>query len=200
MGKTELPQPPFHRDSYAENSEYTNIIPASPSRVGLHSQCTICPKGDRMDTSAATTQSPTGMSRSTCSSCTMRSLNASSMGPVPMSLPSKNNVGWTLNDPFIVYDRRLPRVASRKPFHSFPVVTIERKIGSKQTLSFRSKLSPCNMGPIAEPEIPYTDVLLVGAGFATYTLLNKLRRQGLSVKILERGASAGGIWYWVSVS
>ncbi|EME41043.1 hypothetical protein DOTSEDRAFT_74545 [Dothistroma septosporum NZE10] len=52
------------------------------------------------------------------------------------------------------------------------------------------------MGSIAEPEIPYTDVLLVGAGFATYTLLNKLRKLGLSVKILEKGASAGGIWYW----
>lgn len=52
------------------------------------------------------------------------------------------------------------------------------------------------MGSMGEPEIPYTDVLLVGAGFASYTLLNRLRRLGLSVQIYEKGGGSGGIWYW----
>ncbi|KAH0845740.1 Cyclopentanone 1,2-monooxygenase [Fonsecaea pedrosoi] len=52
------------------------------------------------------------------------------------------------------------------------------------------------MGSIAKPEIPSVDVLIVGAGFGAFTLLNKLRKQGLSVKIYERGPAAGGIWFW----
>ncbi|KAK6585701.1 hypothetical protein PZA11_002428 [Diplocarpon coronariae] len=40
------------------------------------------------------------------------------------------------------------------------------------------------------------DVLLVGAGFGSFTMLNKLRKQGLKVKIFEKGAASGGIWYW----
>lgn len=52
------------------------------------------------------------------------------------------------------------------------------------------------MGSVPEPEIPYVDVLLVGAGFASFTLLNRLRKLGLSVQIYEKGAEAGGIWYW----
>ncbi|KAH6719617.1 cyclohexanone monooxygenase [Leptodontidium sp. MPI-SDFR-AT-0119] len=40
------------------------------------------------------------------------------------------------------------------------------------------------------------DVLLVGAGFGAFTMLNKLRKQGLKVKIYEKGAASGGIWYW----
>jgi len=51
------------------------------------------------------------------------------------------------------------------------------------------------MGSI-EPEIPYVDVLLVGAGFASFTLLNRLRKLGLSIEIYEKGAASGGIWYW----
>ena len=47
---------------------------------------------------------------------------------------------------------------------------------------------------MGEPEIPYVDVLLVGAGFASYTLLNRLRRLGLSVSIYEKGSASGGIW------
>ncbi|KAI6819026.1 FAD/NAD(P)-binding domain-containing protein [Hortaea werneckii] len=52
------------------------------------------------------------------------------------------------------------------------------------------------MGSMGEPEIPYVDVLLVGAGFASYTLLNRLRRLGLSVSIYEKGSASGGIWHW----
>ena len=51
------------------------------------------------------------------------------------------------------------------------------------------------MGSMGEPEIPHVDALLVGAGFASFTLLNKLRKQGLSVTIYEKGSAAGGIWY-----
>ncbi|KPI44383.1 Baeyer-Villiger monooxygenase [Cyphellophora attinorum] len=45
-------------------------------------------------------------------------------------------------------------------------------------------------------DIEQVDVLLVGAGFASYTLLNRLRRLGYNVKIYEKGAASGGIWYW----
>jgi cation diffusion facilitator CzcD-associated flavoprotein CzcO len=53
------------------------------------------------------------------------------------------------------------------------------------------------MGSVGEPtEIPYVDCLLVGAGFASFTLLNRLRKLGYSVTIYEKGEAAGGIWYW----
>ena len=71
------------------------------------------------------------------------------------------------------------------------------------------------MGSTAPEEV---DVLLVGAGFAAFTLLNRyvdsltltttasmhrrthgrsrLRKLGFGVKIYEKGAASGGIWYW----
>ncbi|CAD6447237.1 b13af049-c611-46d5-9c7a-767081e2ecbd [Sclerotinia trifoliorum] len=49
------------------------------------------------------------------------------------------------------------------------------------------------MGSIQPEEI---DVLLVGAGFASFTMLNKLRKQGLKCKIYEKGSKSGGVWYW----
>lgn len=52
------------------------------------------------------------------------------------------------------------------------------------------------MGSMGEPEIPFVDCLIVGAGFGAFTVLNKLRKQGLSVTIYEKGAKSGGIWYW----
>ncbi|KAF2723927.1 cyclohexanone monooxygenase [Polychaeton citri CBS 116435] len=52
------------------------------------------------------------------------------------------------------------------------------------------------MGSIERQEIPEIDALLVGAGFGSFTVLNKLRQQGLSVKILEKAPDSGGIWYW----
>ncbi|QDS70788.1 hypothetical protein FKW77_004242 [Venturia effusa] len=51
------------------------------------------------------------------------------------------------------------------------------------------------MGSIEEP-IVELDVLLVGAGFGSFTLMNRLRKQGLNVKIYEKGSASGGIWYW----
>ncbi|EXJ95279.1 hypothetical protein A1O1_00399 [Capronia coronata CBS 617.96] len=45
-------------------------------------------------------------------------------------------------------------------------------------------------------QIEEIDVLLVGAGFASFTLLNRLRKLGFSVRIFEKGSSSGGIWYW----
>jgi len=50
------------------------------------------------------------------------------------------------------------------------------------------------MGSMPEEKIEYVDVLLVGAGFASFTLLNRLRKLGLSVRIYEKGAASGGIW------
>ncbi|TGO34425.1 hypothetical protein BHYA_0197g00020 [Botrytis hyacinthi] len=45
-------------------------------------------------------------------------------------------------------------------------------------------------------QIEEVDVLLVGAGFGSFTMLNKLRKQGLNCKIYEKGSKSGGIWYW----
>ncbi|KAK6592800.1 cyclopentanone -monooxygenase [Botrytis cinerea] len=49
------------------------------------------------------------------------------------------------------------------------------------------------MGSIQIEEV---DVLLVGAGFGSFTMLNKLRKQGLNCKIYEKGSKSGGTWYW----
>ncbi|KAK3073666.1 hypothetical protein LTR53_004530, partial [Teratosphaeriaceae sp. CCFEE 6253] len=52
------------------------------------------------------------------------------------------------------------------------------------------------MGSMGDDEMPHVDVLLVGAGFASFTLLNRLRKMNLKVRIYEKGAASGGIWYW----
>ncbi|KIY01671.1 uncharacterized protein Z520_01808 [Fonsecaea multimorphosa CBS 102226] len=52
------------------------------------------------------------------------------------------------------------------------------------------------MGSIA-PEKCYK-VLIVGAGFSGLYMLNSLRKSGYSVRLLEAGAKAGGVWYWNS--
>lgn len=71
---------------------------------------------------------------------------------------------------------------------------IKRKLDISHNLSIRIKQSPYKMGSVPEEKIPYVDVLLVGAGFASFTLLNRLRKMGLSVEIYEKGAASGGIW------
>ena len=45
-------------------------------------------------------------------------------------------------------------------------------------------------------EIPEIDVLLVGAGFASFTLMHRLRKLNLRCLIYEKGAASGGIWHW----
>jgi len=40
------------------------------------------------------------------------------------------------------------------------------------------------------------DAIVVGAGFAGLAMLNRLRKQGLSVRVLEAGSGVGGTWYW----
>jgi cyclohexanone monooxygenase len=40
------------------------------------------------------------------------------------------------------------------------------------------------------------DVVVVGAGLAGLYLLHRLRRQGLTVRVLEAGGDVGGTWYW----
>ncbi|KAB2574390.1 Cyclopentanone 1,2-monooxygenase [Lasiodiplodia theobromae] len=54
------------------------------------------------------------------------------------------------------------------------------------------------MGSIQyEPEgIREVDVLIIGAGFGSFNLLNRLRKQGFSVKAFEKGSGSGGIWHW----
>ena len=48
------------------------------------------------------------------------------------------------------------------------------------------------MGSIGEAEVGYTDVLIIGAGFGAFTVLNKVRRQGYNVTIYEKGSASGG--------
>ncbi|KIW50281.1 hypothetical protein PV05_11883 [Exophiala xenobiotica] len=45
-------------------------------------------------------------------------------------------------------------------------------------------------------QIEEVDVLLVGAGFSSFTLLNRLRKLGFSVRIFEKGSAASGVWWW----
>jgi cyclohexanone monooxygenase len=40
------------------------------------------------------------------------------------------------------------------------------------------------------------DVVVVGAGFAGIYMLHRLRRMGLSVRVVEAGSGVGGTWYW----
>ena len=40
------------------------------------------------------------------------------------------------------------------------------------------------------------DAIVVGAGFAGLYMLNDLRKQGLTVTVLEQGGGVGGTWYW----
>ena len=40
------------------------------------------------------------------------------------------------------------------------------------------------------------DVVIVGAGFAGMYLLHRVRRLGMSVRVLEQGSDVGGTWYW----
>ncbi len=40
------------------------------------------------------------------------------------------------------------------------------------------------------------DAVIVGAGFAGLFMLHRLKSQGLSVQVFERGTGVGGTWYW----
>src|SRR5271163_3874036 len=46
----------------------------------------------------------------------------------------------------------------------------------------------------AETEV--LDALIVGAGFSGIYLLDRLRAIGMSVRVIEAGDAAGGVWYW----
>lgn len=40
------------------------------------------------------------------------------------------------------------------------------------------------------------DALIIGAGFSGLYLLHRLRKLGLSVRVVERASDVGGTWYW----
>jgi cyclohexanone monooxygenase len=40
------------------------------------------------------------------------------------------------------------------------------------------------------------DVVVVGAGFAGMYMLHRLRGQGMTARVYERGSGVGGTWYW----
>jgi cation diffusion facilitator CzcD-associated flavoprotein CzcO len=45
-------------------------------------------------------------------------------------------------------------------------------------------------------EIEDLDVIIVGAGFAGFYLLDRLRAMSMSVQVFEAGDGPGGVWYW----
>jgi cyclohexanone monooxygenase len=47
-----------------------------------------------------------------------------------------------------------------------------------------------------ESETAHYDVVVVGAGFAGLYALHRLRAQGFSVRVFERGSDVGGTWFW----
>src|SRR5580700_2179212 len=48
----------------------------------------------------------------------------------------------------------------------------------------------------AKAETEELDVIIVGAGFAGFHLLDRLRGMGMSVQVIEAGSGLGGVWYW----
>jgi cation diffusion facilitator CzcD-associated flavoprotein CzcO len=50
--------------------------------------------------------------------------------------------------------------------------------------------------PTHNDEIEDLDVILVGAGFSGFYLLDRLRGMGMSVQVFEAGGGPGGVWYW----
>lgn len=48
----------------------------------------------------------------------------------------------------------------------------------------------------ASPARRRFDAVIVGAGFAGLYMLHRLRKLGLSVRVLEAGSGIGGTWYW----
>ena len=48
----------------------------------------------------------------------------------------------------------------------------------------------------AKAETEELDVIIVGAGFAGFHLLDRLRGMGMSVQVFEAGDGPSGVWYW----
>jgi cation diffusion facilitator CzcD-associated flavoprotein CzcO len=44
--------------------------------------------------------------------------------------------------------------------------------------------------------IEHLYVIVVGAGFAGFYLLDRLRRLGMTAQVFEAGGGLGGVWYW----
>ena len=40
------------------------------------------------------------------------------------------------------------------------------------------------------------DAVVVGAGFGGLYMLHRLRQQGFTARVFERGSDVGGVWYW----
>lgn len=53
-----------------------------------------------------------------------------------------------------------------------------------------------NNGTNYGQKIIQADVIVVGAGFSGISAMDRLRKQGLSVKCFEAGDDFGGVWYW----
>ena len=45
-------------------------------------------------------------------------------------------------------------------------------------------------------ESHHYDAIIVGAGFSGLYMLYRVRRLGLSARVIEAGTGVGGTWYW----
>ncbi|TDU32614.1 cyclohexanone monooxygenase [Panacagrimonas perspica] len=52
------------------------------------------------------------------------------------------------------------------------------------------------MNDTPSEEVALVDAVVVGAGFAGLYMLHRLRQQGLTATVLERGSGVGGTWFW----
>jgi cyclohexanone monooxygenase len=78
-----------------------------------------------------------------------------------------------------------------------------RSDGNRQYVSLRGEFSDYAVDPNAdagdarEPVVEDTEVLVVGGGIAGLVTCVELRRAGVTdFRVLEKGSSFGGVWYW----
>ena len=57
-------------------------------------------------------------------------------------------------------------------------------------------MSATQLAKTTNGKVKELDVLVVGAGFAGFYLLDRLRGMGMSVQLFEAGDGPGGVWYW----
>jgi cation diffusion facilitator CzcD-associated flavoprotein CzcO len=57
-------------------------------------------------------------------------------------------------------------------------------------------MSATQLAKTTNGKVKELDVLVVGAGFAGFYLLDRLRGIGMSVQLFEAGDGPGGVWYW----
>ena len=58
-------------------------------------------------------------------------------------------------------------------------------------------MNSATAGASASTAVPLVvDAVVVGAGFGGLYMLHRLRQQGFTARVFERGSDVGGVWYW----